>query len=354
MSRRPTVLLGLAATAALVLAATSPAHGKSSAQPRIVNGSEASISQYPWQAALVDSPAAAPGMNAHQRQFCGGSLVTSRIVITAAHCVYGMSPGSVDVVLGRTQLSNASEGTEIPVQALSYRSNYNHPPEFSSTPPRFDVGYVVLAQPSAQTRIQIAGPSEAGLWTPGATEDISGWGCTSEPNFLLGCSTSDKLLRASVPVIADSTCGSGSVYGGDFDSATMVCAGYLSGGTDTCNGDSGGPLQAPVAGGYRLVGLTSWGDGCAEANAPGVYARVAGTTLRPLVAADVCGLESSNALPRETVVAGGAGSDAPCASATGRTAAKKALAKCKRIRDKKKRRRCVKKAKKRQKGRSNR
>src|SRR3954453_24004665 len=130
MSRRPTVLLGLAATAALVLAATSPAQGKSSAQPRIVNGSEASISQYPWQAALVDSPATAPGMNAHQRQFCGGALITSRIVITAAHCVYGMSSGEVDVVLGRTQLSDSAQGVEISAQSLSYQSNYNHPPDF--------------------------------------------------------------------------------------------------------------------------------------------------------------------------------------------------------------------------------
>jgi secreted trypsin-like serine protease len=353
MRRRLTVLSSVVAAAALFVFVCSPARAMSSAQPRIVNGSEASISQYPWQAALVDSPATAPGMDAHQRQFCGGSLLTSRIVITAAHCVYGMSPGAIDVVLGRTKLSDASEGVEIPAQALSYQSGYNHPPEFSGISPRFDVGYVVLAQPSAQARIQIAGPGEAGLWAAGATEDISGWGCTSEPNILLGCSTSDKLLRASVPVIADSTCGSGSVYGGEFDSATMVCAGYLSGGTDTCNGDSGGPLQAPVPGGYRLVGLTSWGDGCAEANAPGVYTRVAGSTIRPLVAADVCGLESSNGLPHETVVAGGAGSDAPCSS-TGDRAAKKRLAKCKRIRNKKKRRRCVKKAKKRQRSNSGR
>ena len=51
----------------------------------------------------------------------------------------------------------------------------------------------------------------------------------------------------------------------DFDPTTMVCAGLQSGGVDTCSGDSGGPLQAPRRRGvYRLVGITGWGDGCAE------------------------------------------------------------------------------------------
>jgi secreted trypsin-like serine protease len=322
-------------------------------QPKIVGGSTTTISQYPWQAALVFSPAEEPG-NAHDRQFCGGSLVTSRIVITAAHCVFGMSSSEVDVVLGRTTLSH-SDGVEIPAQALSYRSNYNHPPEFSNIPPRNDVGYVVLAQPSAQARIQIAGSGEESLWAPGATERITGWGCTSDPNDLFGCpfsgnSGTDTLRHATVPIVSDSSCGSAGVYGGEFDASTMICAGFLSGGVDTCNGDSGGPLEAPVGGGYRLVGITSWGEGCAKANAPGVYTRVAGSAIRPSVATDVCALESGNGLGHESVIAGTAAGSA-CGSTAGVTAkqAKKKkrhpFAKCKRIHNKKKRRHCVKKVK---------
>src|SRR5215203_3131243 len=79
------------------------------------------------------------------------------------------------------------------------------------------------------------------------------------------------LRAASVPVVADATCGSSGVYDTDFDPATMVCAGYPEGGVDSCSGDSGGPLASALeGGGYRLVGITSWGEGCGLSAAPGV------------------------------------------------------------------------------------
>ncbi len=366
MRRRPRfVLLGALAALGLLV----PAAASADVQPKIVGGSTASISQYPWQAALVISPSKLSG-DAHDRQFCGGSLLTSRIVITAAHCIYDtdpdngsqLDPSDVDVVLGRTTLSDSAEGVEAHVKAVSYRANYD-PDYLGEGVPRFDVGYLVLSQPSSRHRIQIAGSNESSLWAPGVMADISGWGCTQEPNFLLGCSTSDNLRAAKVPIIADSSCGSNSVYGAAFEARTMVCAGFLSGGVDTCNGDSGGPLQAPVAGGgYRLVGITGWGDGCAEANAPGVYTRVAGSTMHPLIESDVCSLESRNGLADEAIFGSGA---QPCGtgSSSGGTSSAasgeaqsfnsakapfnsaKALKKCKRIHKKKKRRRCVKKVK---------
>jgi secreted trypsin-like serine protease len=348
MRRTPRLaVVSALAAIALLVPATASAQQKGAPQPKIVGGSETTISQYPWQAALVFSPAEQPGDDAHERQFCGGSLVTTRIVITAAHCVEGMSAGEIDVVLGRTTLSS-SEGQEIPAQALAAQANYNHPS--GNEAPRYDVGYVVLAQPSGQPRIQIAGDTEGSLWAPDASERISGWGCTSDPFMLFGCpfSQTDTLRHATVPIVADSTCGSGSVYGAEFDPSTMVCAGFVdTGGVDTCNGDSGGPLQAPTGGSYRLVGITSWGDGCAEPNAPGVYTRVAGSAIRPLVGTDVCTLETANGLAHESVIAGTASGSACGASTTGAAATKKRpFAKCKHIHNKKKRKRCIKKVKK--------
>ena len=332
-----------------VMAVLVPCSASAAVQPRVVGGHTTTIADYPWQVAVVYSPSVATG-NAHQRQFCGGSLVTSRIVITAAHCVRDggtLNPEQVDIVAGRTTLSDTAEGAEIPVQDVDYRSTYS--PSTSAN----DVGYLVLASPSTQPPIKIAGADETALWEPGRSVDISGWGSTSE----IG-DTVDTLRAATVEMISDSFCGSPTVYGSQFKPASMVCAGEIEGGVDTCYGDSGGPLEAPLAGGgYRLVGLTSWGDGCAQPNAPGVYTRVAGSTLAPLVVSDVSALESSNSLSHEQILGSGGAPDSiteqpatepPLAPAVAAPAANVAATsdpfrKCKRARTKTKRRRCAKK-----------
>jgi secreted trypsin-like serine protease len=360
------------AALALLLPATANAQSDASAQPRIVGGSTASISTYPWQAAVVFSPSKVSG-NAHQRQFCGGSLITSRIVITAGHCVFDSdpdcaalcstnpicnaisdpSPGDgtckldaddVDVVLGRSTLSDTSQGTEFSVQAVKLGTSFNGDYQGDGVP-RFDAAYLVLSSASGQMPIKIAGTDEGALWGTGSPEDINGWGTTSQST---GSPTQDTLRAASVNIIGDSTCSSGSAYGSDFDPATMICAGVAGGGVDTCSGDSGGPLEAALeGGGYRLVGLTGWGEGCAEANFPGVYTRVAGPTMRSLISSDVTSLESAQGLPAEGIFGSGGQPRSLRPAAPAATRSANPLKKCKRIRDKKKRRRCIKKAKSR-------
>ena len=340
----------MGAVAGLCLVAAPVAHAQSdgSPDPRIVGGHSADISQYPWQAAVVFSGSG----NAHQRQFCGGSLLTSRIVITAGHCVYDtdpdfpcgllscppisqrhLDPDDVDVVLGRTTLSNNSQGLEQTVIGVAYQSNYF---VAGGGAPNNDVGYLVLGSASAQPQIKIAGADEGALWDAGSPADISGWGATSN-----GGGTVDSLRAATVTIVSDPDCSAR--YGSDFVAGNMLCAGGS--GTDTCSGDSGGPLEAPLAGGgYRLVGITSWGIGCGQR--PGVYTRVAGG-LSGAIQSQVSALQSQFGLPAEGIFGSGAlAVDQPPAAAATPTSAAHPFAKCKRIHKKRKRHRCIKKVRK--------
>ncbi|HEY1238652.1 MAG TPA: serine protease [Solirubrobacterales bacterium] len=325
MARSKVALLSCLVLALLVLPAA--AARAQSVQPKIVGGSQTPIERYPWQAAVVVSPAKATG-NAHERQYCGGSLITPSIVLTAAHCLYDndpdcdpsddvevclpgdptgdgtkrVDPDDVDVVLGVSKLSTALPEDEHSVQDVSYHPGFN-PETFQD-----DVGYLVLSAPVELTpaiqTIDLAGDDEAAVWAPDTLVDISGWGSTFE-----GGGTVDNLRAANVPIVADSTCGSILIYGDEFDPTTMVCAGHLEGGVDTCNGDSGGPLESALeGGGYRLVGITSWGFGCAESAAPGVYTRIAQAApggLRDDVVAKVAELETTYSLTPENIVGSG-------------------------------------------------
>jgi secreted trypsin-like serine protease len=304
----------LLACLALVVA-TSPLARAQSPAPRIVGGTTTTIGQYPWQVAVVYDPAKASG-NPFQRQFCGGSLITPYIVLTAGHCVFAtdpqnnssLDPDDVNVVLGQTTLSTAPPASEFDVQGVSYQAGYDDSYGPGQGVPSNDVGYIVLQSPyNATTPIDIAGSAEGALWDPASPEQITGWGATAESGP--GSGGSDTLRVATVPIVADPSC-SADYYGVYFNSSTMVCAGYPEGGIDTCYGDSGGPMQAALGGGdYRLVGITSWGAGCAQPNAPGVYTRVAENSLRSVVASTVFNLETAFGLPHENIIGGGGGTD---------------------------------------------
>jgi trypsin len=296
--------LVLACALALVAAGNAAAANGGDPQPRIVGGETTTIEQWPWQVALACEPGSSPqcleNENGFFRQFCGGSLVAEDIVITAAHCVYDDEPevlafepaSDFEVFTGRTTLSS-SQGQEIDVQEIYYfiddgmgnptlqaQSDPQVDPEselFDPVTMEWDVAILLLESESSSQPIKIAGADETVLWEAGRTAFISGWGDleSGAGDF------PDDLHAAEIEMISDETCGSGSSYGTDFIEETMVCAGVLEGGRDTCQGDSGGPLVVPVdGGGFRLVGDTSWGIGCAFPDLPGVYGRIADDPMR--------------------------------------------------------------------------
>lgn len=291
---------GVAALALCCVAGLAPAHASAAGGSDIVGGSATSIEEWPWQAAIVAPPIT--GGSAYERQRCGGVLVSRTAVLTAAHCVRdgGFQPASkVSVITGRRDLSS-NAGAETPASDVLYfvdvggvptpQSQSQAPagPElYDESSQGWDVAIVRLARPAPApaSPIAIAAPEERGLWDPGDPVYATGWGDTTGT----GGNFPDELREVQLSVIADADCGDSLSYGTAFDPTTMVCAGNpAGGGQDTCQGDSGGPLVAPVGdGSFRLVGTTSFGDGCGLPEKYGVYARVADSTLRPALLAAI-------------------------------------------------------------------
>jgi secreted trypsin-like serine protease len=86
----------------------------------------------------------------------------------------------------------------------------------------------------------------------------------------------DVLQKITIPIIAHDQCAADYADFNPVAEDVMLCAGLQEGGKDACQGDSGGPLLELRGGVYVQVGITSWGEGCAQPNSPGVYTRVSG------------------------------------------------------------------------------
>ncbi|MDL5156260.1 S1 family peptidase [Actinomycetospora termitidis] len=220
--------------------------GDGVAQARIVGGEKTSTAAEPWVVYLTDSSGF---------QFCGGTLVAPTKVVTAAHCTASSPERKMFAVVGRDD-KDSKAGTSVPI-AKTWVS-----PTFSAVGNGLDVSVLTLEKPVDGPTLPLATAADSALYGAGTAARIYGWGATSENG-----TPSRYLLGATVPIRDDSYCkGSAASY----DPELLTCAGFDSGGVDTCQGDSGGPL---VAGG-KLIGITSYGDGCARAGKPGYYTRV--------------------------------------------------------------------------------
>jgi secreted trypsin-like serine protease len=208
---------------------------------------------------------------------CTGTLVSPTTIVTAGHCssITGVAeptpigqPGQlIDVTLGSNKIDDPA-GEHPAVSQVIVQDDYLFTNGSSN-----DVALLKLATPSAQTPVKIAGSGEESSWAPGTLATIAGFGVTTE-----GGDQPDVLQEAQVPITTDAY--ATQAYGTGYDPVTMIAAGFPQGGVDTCQGDSGGPLLVNAPGGLRLVGDTSFGDGCAQPGKPGVYGRVAGAKLR--------------------------------------------------------------------------
>jgi trypsin len=252
-ARRLLRLIGVAAAAlATVGIAGTATAAADDVTPMIIGGEETTIEENPFAVALTTPDGF---------QFCGGTIVAPNKVLTAAHCTEGSSPADIQVVAGRTALS-AGGGTTAGVTDIWIHPSWN------SSALQNDASVLTLDASLTEAPLPIAGPDDGALYAEGATSTVLGWGTTESG------STSDTLRKVDVPVVSDAAC-TGS-YADQYDAASMVCAGLPEGGKDSCQGDSGGPLVGVTADGTRkLIGIVSWGQGCAEPNFYGVYGRVA-------------------------------------------------------------------------------
>lgn len=217
------------------------------ATSKILGGVQAAPGAWPWIAALLyaDDP------SVFYAQFCSGVLIDQRWVLTAAHCVQGMSASEIQVAVGAYDLTRFTGG-RTPVKSIRIH------PQFSSTSLYNDIALVELGVPSPVAPIALFS-GESGDNTPpsllGRLVTVLGWG-------LADSATSwyypEILRQVNLPVVADSTCNAIYTYP---ISPAQFCAGYYEG-KDACEGDSGGPAVVQVEGRWVHAGIVSAGVSC--------------------------------------------------------------------------------------------
>ncbi|XP_056627615.1 hyaluronan-binding protein 2 [Triplophysa dalaica] len=232
--------------------------------PRIFGGRKSLPNAHPWQASLQYRPL---GSNETFRHGCGGTLIDSCWLVTAAHCIDKNE--EIRVELGSSNLEKNDPAKQfLEVEKAFVHENYTETDEALYN----DIALLKLKAKNGHCALETNSVRAACLtrdsFPDGTKCTISGYGVTEKND-----TASPQLLDAKILLIPQRRCMSRNMYGTRMDDS-MMCAGYLEGKIDSCQGDSGGPLICKKDETHYLHGVVSWGDRCGMKNKPGVYARV--------------------------------------------------------------------------------
>lgn len=250
LTRRHTALAGAVILAAAGATGTAQAVDK---PHDIVGGKVTSTSDAPWAIQMSNDASPVPS-----KEYCGGTLVAPDKIVTAAHCFDQVGEDGWTFIQGRDDLTDTSTGKTSTLKSLWVHPDWDGVADGTGD----DVAVVTLETPFDGVKtLPLNEDTELGE-AKGTEATVYGWGDTQ------GTGPEDTFQKVGVEVQGDAGCDS---YGDDYAADDEVCAGLPEGGKDACQGDSGGPLVADG----KLLGIVSWGQGCAQAGYPGVYTDVA-------------------------------------------------------------------------------
>ncbi|XP_077570720.1 tissue-type plasminogen activator [Stigmatopora nigra] len=234
---------------------------------RMFGGRGSDITEQPWQAAINVYQ---PRLRKHFHR-CGGILIDSCWVLSAAHCFGALDkPSRLQVILGRTfRKENASSEQIFNIDKYWIHEKFNNETfdnDIALLKLKSDIGMCAINSPEV---LPVCLP-ESGLVLGDWTEcEISGYGKDSE----FSAHYSERVKRGFVRLWPRERCVP-DVLSGRPVTPNMLCAGDTRGLDDACKGDSGGPLVCRNNDKMTLMGVISWGDGCGQRDKPGVYTRV--------------------------------------------------------------------------------
>ncbi|XP_050544568.1 venom protease-like isoform X2 [Daktulosphaira vitifoliae] len=239
---------------------------------RIVGGVPASLGDWPWIVALgyrdFDKPTSSP-----PKWMCGGSLISHKYVVTAAHCTVNIGERELSVVrLGDLNLdpevNDGADPINVPIDDIIHHELYN------SKYFIYDIALLKLNNSVEFNKFiqPICLPIDPKIRVMNFIKTVpfvAGWGATEFRG-----PSSNALLETQIPVVENASCKTAYKNKTAIIDDRVLCAGYKTEPKNACQGDSGGPLMWSIENQYYLIGVTSFGYKCVEPGFPGVFTRV--------------------------------------------------------------------------------